>query len=206
MQEVSRARSTKRKPFERNPRLKNPLGKEQIQCESLHPHYVIGFIDGEGSFSVSINRHRTLKSGIEIKPEFEIELRVDDRKILERIAVTIGCGKIYDCSYERYGWYPHAKYKVTSTKDLVQYLFPFLDTYPLQAKKRESYRLFREIVLMVRQKEHLTKIGFEKIQHLRNEMRKFGKKHNHKKNFDPALETARIRENRSSGGVGQDNS
>ena len=29
--------------------------------------YVIGFIDGEGSFSVSINKHPTLKSGIEVK-------------------------------------------------------------------------------------------------------------------------------------------
>jgi hypothetical protein len=203
MQEVSRARSTKRKPFKRNPRLDAPVGKERIHCESLPPQYVVGFIDGEGSFSVSINRHRTLRSGIEIKPEFEIELRADDRTILERIAVTLGCGKIYDCSYERYGWYPHAKYKVTSTKDLARCLFPFLDRYPLQAKKRESYRLFREIVLMLRQKEHLTETGIEKIQHLRNEMRRFGKKHNHQKRFDPAVETARIRENRSSGGVGQ---
>ncbi|MDI6777576.1 MAG: LAGLIDADG family homing endonuclease [Patescibacteria group bacterium] len=201
MQEVSRAHSTKRKPFERNPRLKDPFGKEQIQCKKLNPYYVSGFIDGEGSFSVSINRHKTLKRGVEIKPEFEIELRDDDRKILERIVATIGCGRIYDCSYERYGWHPHAKLKVTSTRDLTEILFPFLDRHPLEAKKADVYKLFKKIVLAMREKEHLTDKGFERIQRLRNKMRKFGKKHNFKKQFDPALETARIRENRSSGGV-----
>jgi hypothetical protein len=180
-----------------------PVGKEQIQCESLDPQYVVGFIDGEGSFSVSINRHQTLRSGIEVKAEFEIELRADDREILERIVMTIGCGIIYDCSYERYGWYPHSKLKVTRMRDLAERLIPFLDRYPLQAKKRESYKRFREIVLLIREKKHLTDEGRERIQHIRNDMRKFSKKHNFKKCFDPALETARIRENRSSGGVGQ---
>jgi hypothetical protein len=178
-----------------------PYGKERIQHKKLDPNYVVGFIDGEGSFSVSINKHRTLKRGIEIKPEFEIELREDDKEILERIVFTIGCGRIYDCSYERYGWRPHVKLKVTSTKEMEEILFPFLDRYPPQAKKQHVYGLFRQIVLMCRRKAHLTDQGFEKIQLLRNEMRSFGKKTNHERHFDSVLETARIRENRSSGGV-----
>ncbi len=192
--EVSRVRSTKRKRFERNFLLFKPIGKEQIQCEPLDPNYVVGFIDGEGSFSVSINRHKTLKSGIEIKAEFEIELRADDRAILERIMMTIGCGRIYDCSYERYGWYPHAKFKIMRTRDLTDRLIPFLDRYPLQAKKRESYKRFREIVSIIRQKKHLTNEGYERIQIIRNEMRKFSKKHDYDPCFSPAMETARIRE------------
>jgi len=75
MSEVCRVRSTNRR---RNLKLLPPVGKEQIQRRPLNPHYVVGFIDGEGSFSVSINHHKTLKSGIEIKPEFEIELRAKE--------------------------------------------------------------------------------------------------------------------------------
>lgn len=78
MSEVSRVHSTPRKPFERNFKLGVPLGKEQIQADKLNPFYIAGFIDGEGSFSVSLGRHKTLKRGIEIRPEFEIELRADD--------------------------------------------------------------------------------------------------------------------------------
>jgi hypothetical protein len=179
--------------------------KGQIQRAALHPQYVVGFIDGEGSFSVSINKNQTLKRGIEVRAEFEIELRADDREVLERIMETIGCGIIYDCSYERYGWFPHTKYKITSTKDMEKYLFPFLDKYPPQAKKKRVYELFREIVLMIRKKEHLADLGFERIQMLRNEMRKLGKKHNFNSKLDTSLETARIRENRPSGGVDNEN-
>src|SRR3990167_1835744 len=178
MQEVSRVRSTKRKPFERNLRLEDPFGKEQIYREKLNPHYVGGFIDGEGSFSVSIGKHKTLKRGFEVRCEFEIELRADDKEILERMCATLQCGKIYDCSYERYGWYPHVKYKITSTIDLEKYLFPFLDCYQLQAKKAKSYKFFREIVLMMRSKKHLTDTGFNKIVKLRDKIRALGKKHN----------------------------
>lgn len=175
MQEVSRARSTK--SLRRNHKLAEPFGKERIHQEKLHPYYVSGFIDGEGSFSVSIGKHKTLSRGIEVRPEFEIELRADDREILERVLVTIGTGKIYDCSYERYGWYPHVKYKITSTKEMETFLFPFLDRYQLQAKKAKTYGYFREIVMMVRRKEHLTDNGFRKVLILRDKIRKLGKKH-----------------------------
>jgi hypothetical protein len=199
IREVCRARSTERRPFERNPALRAPIGKEQIHRPPLPPDYVVGFVDGEGSFSVSINRHRTMQRGVEIKPEFEIELRADDRDILERILVTIGCGRIFDCSYDRYGWYPHVKYKVTSTRDMVEHLFPFFDRHPPQAKKAEVYRLFRTIVLMVRKKEHLSDEGFQQICALRDRMRSLGKK----PKATDTVETARVRENRSPGGVKQ---
>src|SRR3989344_5052558 len=181
MQEVSRVRSTRRyswseKDRRRNPKLQVPYGKEQIHREKLNPHYVAGFIDGEGCFSVSIGKHKTLKRGYEVRPEFEIELRKDDQEVLERIVVTIGAGRIYDCSYERYGWFPHAKYKITSIWEMKEYLFPFLDQYPLQAKKSKSYKYFREIVLMLCDKQHLSDEGFEKIFRLRTELRMLGKK------------------------------
>jgi hypothetical protein len=176
MSEVSRVRSTKSEDARFNPKLELPIGKEQIQRKKLDPQYVAGFIDGEGSFSISIGKHKTLRRGFEIRPEFEIELRKDDQEILERILVTIGIGRIYDCSYERYGWYPHAKYKITSIWDLKEYLFPFFDKHPLQAKKKKSYLLFKQIVLMVCAKKHLSDKGFNKIVKLRDELRALGKK------------------------------
>jgi hypothetical protein len=176
MAEVSRVRSTVRKYFKRNPRLRGPYGKERIRREPLDGAYVAGFIDGEGSFSVSIGKHATLSRGVEVRPEFEIELRADDREILERIVASIGCGRIYDCSYERYGWYPHVKYKVTSTREMEEVLFPFLDRNPLQAKKAKSYALFKGIVLAYRRKEHLTDAGFKKIVRTRDRLRALGKK------------------------------
>ena len=195
MSEVSRAHSTKRKDNRINPKLDLPYGKEQIQKEKLHPQYVCGFIDGEGSFSISIGKHKTLKRGYEVRPEFEIEVRKDDQEVLERILITIGIGRIYDCSYDRYGWYPHVKYKITSIWDMKEFLFPFLDSYPLQAKKAKAYAIFREIVLMVCEKKHLSDAGFGRIVALRDRLRAMGKK------AKTYWETARVRENRLPRGV-----
>ena len=161
----------------------------------LNPYYVIGFIDGEGCFSVSFGRHKTLKRKTEIRAEFSIELRADDKGILERIRQTIGCGKIYNCDYERYGWHPHVKYKIGSIKEIESCLIPFLDRYPLQAKKKEVYQRFRKVIKIMGRKGHLEDGGFKEIQRLRSEMRLFGKKHRR--------ETARVRENRSPSGVRQ---
>lgn len=176
MREVSRVHSTKQNPFQRNPSLKAPFGKERIRQKKLHPQYIAGFIDAEGSFSVSLGKNKTMRRRIEIRPEFEIELRADDQKILERLLITIGCGRIYDCSYDRYGWYPHVKYKITSIKDMEKFLFPFLDKTPLQAKKAKTYKLFREIIMMMLRKEHLTDKGFNRVKRLRDKIRQLGKK------------------------------
>ncbi|MCB9819674.1 LAGLIDADG family homing endonuclease [Candidatus Nomurabacteria bacterium] len=180
IREVSRVRNTKQQPSEkdgrRNYKLQAPFGKEQIRGQKLHPQYIVGFIDGEGSFNVSVSKHKTLKRRLEIRAQFEIELRADDRDILERICLTLGCGRIYDLSYDRYGWYPHIKYKVGSIKDMQTYLIPFFDRYPPQAKKGEVYKLFKEVIKMVSRKEHLTNDGFNKILKLRDQIRSVGKK------------------------------
>lgn len=144
--------------------------------QKLNPHYLAGFIDGEGSFNVSVSKHTTTKSRRDIYTAFSIELRGDDRKLLERIQKTIGCGGIYRYDYPKYKWGPHYKYKIGSAKDLAEKLFPLLDKYPLQAKKKEVYKIFRKIIIMKNRKEHLTDKGFKKILDLRDQMRRLGKK------------------------------
>lgn len=172
LQEVSRAHSTP--PF-----LKKRRWKERTQSlEKLHPQYVVGFVDGEGSFSVSIYRDETMKAKIYVKPEFEIELRADDKHILERIQETLECGIIYECNYERYGWYPHTKFKVTKLDDFTQKVIPFFEKYPLQAKKAEVFRYFKEIIEKKAKGEHLTTKGVREIEKLREKIRVLGKKHN----------------------------
>lgn len=182
-QEVSRAHST-------------PRGKERIQSvKKLHPQYVSGFVDGEGSFWASIYYDKCMRNKIFVRAEFSIELRADDREILERIKETIGCGKLYECKYERYGWYPHIKYKVSRFEEITDKLIPFFERYPLQAKQAKRFDYFRQIVKKKQRGEHLTRRGIEEIVKLQKKIRALGKKHR--------LETARVRENRSPGGVGR---
>ncbi len=168
------------KPFKKSAEAVVPAyQKAQGRAElvKLNPHYIIGFIDGEGCFCVSASKHKTLRRRKEIRPQFEIELRIDDQEILERIQATLGCGNIYTLNYKRYDWAPHVKFKVTRIRDLTEVIIPFIDTFPLQAKKAQVYALWRTVVLMVRNKEHLTPEGYIKILQLRDAMRRFSKKH-----------------------------
>ena len=134
-------------------------------------------MDGEGCFSVSITKHKTLKRRLEVRTKFEMELRADDKKILERIQYSLGCGKLYHIDYKRYGWHPHAKYQISNNKELSEMLIPFIDKYPLQAKKKKVYALFKKVVFMMKNKEHLSDKGFNSILNIRKKLWALSKKH-----------------------------
>jgi len=133
---------------------------------TLTPDYIAGFVDGEGCFSITVN-----KGGREIRLLFEIELREDDREILERIRQTLGCGSLYRLEYKRYKkWRPHVKLKVSNFKDISERLIPFFKANPLQAKKRKDFALFCQVAEMMQDKKHLTASGRKAIIKLRSSL------------------------------------
>ena len=139
----------------------------------LSGDYIAGFVDGEGCFSISISRHKTAKTRLDPRLNFEIELRGDDREILEAIAVYLDCGKVYDLNYERYGWAPHAKLKVSGMKDIFEKIIPFFHQYPLLGKKKYSFELFCQAGEIFREKKHLTYEGIEQLIAIRQRMNKY---------------------------------
>jgi hypothetical protein len=68
-----------------------------------------------------------------------------------------GVGSIYSS-----GSRASLAYKVSSVKDLVSVIKHF-DKYPLITFKLADYLLFKEVVGMIKLKEHLTKDGLDKI-------------------------------------------
>jgi len=137
----------------------------------LNPYYLVGLVDGEGCFSITFNRHKNNK--IEIRLIFEIELREDDKEILNRVRKTLDCGNIYYLNYERYKkWRPHFKYKVSNLKDITQKIIPFFEKYPLQAKKRKSFEVFSKVASLMLTKRHLIPEVILEIKKLKEGFRK----------------------------------
>ncbi|KYH37378.1 MAG: rRNA intron-encoded endonuclease [Candidatus Bathyarchaeota archaeon B24] len=54
--------------------------------------YVSGFIDADGSFSVSIKVQRDVRYGVRIDPVFSVTQR--NREVLEFLRRALGCGRI----------------------------------------------------------------------------------------------------------------
>lgn len=133
----------------------------------LDPNYISGFVDGEGCFSITFNKKKNTRR-VEVRLIFEIELREDDKEILERIRNSLGCGNIYHLKYERYkNWNPHYKYKVSNFKDIYSKVVPFFKKHPLQAKKKYSFEVFCQAAELIKDKKHLTKEGVEEIRKIK---------------------------------------
>lgn len=123
----------------------------------LHPYFLTGLIDGEGSFIIRMNNTTERRSGWSIQPIFQLRVHNKDAEILELIKDFFFAGKIYNL-----GSSSILAYKITSIKDMAT-MIDHLDKYPLITNKLADYILFKEVVGMMILKEHLTSEGLEKI-------------------------------------------
>src|SRR5918992_3682210 len=118
--------------------------------QTVTPEHVAGLVVGEGCFYAESGRDKKYRSGWRIRPAFCIEMRHDDREVLEYVRDHLGCGAIYDLDFGRYrgyeskGWKPHVKYRVSNLADLHGKVVPFFRSRALFGRKRRAFELFSE--------------------------------------------------------------
>ena len=123
--------------------------------------YLAGFTDGEGSFNVStINRNKDFKTGWKISLSFNISQR--DETVLQLFKKNLQCGSFR----KRADGVTY--YEVRRIDELQSIVIPFFERFQLKsAAKRKQFEVFREIVGLVAEKQHLTTDGIKKIFALR---------------------------------------
>ena len=160
----------------------NPSGADNQQGrprESLTPEYISGFADGEGCFSVSIYPHPTVRYGAryQIAPCFQVYQERANVEILEKLRRYFGCGSITSKG-------PNSNvmtYSVHSRRMLETVVIPFFDEHPLVSNKHHDYLRFRQVVLLMQRKEHLTRDGFCRIVELAFSMNQRSKQRKYRK-------------------------
>jgi len=120
--------------------------------------YITGFVDGEGSFTVSFNRRAKLKTKIEVRPSFSISQPKRNLRILQRIQRHFGVGGIRFSKRDQ-----NYRYEVRSIDDLVRVIIPHFEKYPLQTTKKQEFELFKEICRLVHSKHHLNQDYLRRI-------------------------------------------
>lgn len=125
--------------------------------------WVVGFVDGEGCFSVSVFKNKTTKSGWQIFPEFVVTQSEKSLLSLQLIKEFFGCGKIY--INHRYDNHKENLYRycVRNLKDLREKIIPFFESNPLKSAKINDFEVFKKTVLLMSNKEHLNSEGFNKV-------------------------------------------
>jgi len=152
-------------------------------------YYVAGFVDGEGTFNVSFTKQKYAynKQGFKwlIHVCFQVYQHQNHRDILELLKDRVfHTGRIYRKS-SPYNVYT---FTIDNPRNLSEKIIPFFDKYKLIVKDKD-FQLFKKVVNLILQKEHLREEGFKKILDIAFEMNDSGKQRKYSKEY--ILKTAK---------------
>lgn len=130
----------------------------------LEPQWIVGFVDGEGCFHVSINPHKEMTTGFQVLPEFTVVQHKRDVQVLYALKEYFGCGVVRTNHGDRMA------YRVRGIDHLLQIIIPFFMKHSLKTKKNVEFKKFRQVLLLMEQEKHLTHDGIEEIRQITSQM------------------------------------
>ena len=124
--------------------------------------YIAGFVDGEGSFHVAVQKSKNVRLGWQVIPEFHVSQNRERTVTLEIIQ------KVLDCGYIK----PNHRTKATDRtnvlvvrnhQDLKEKVIPFFRRYKLLSSKNDDFEKFAGIVESMDRGKHLELEGLRRI-------------------------------------------
>jgi hypothetical protein len=129
----------------------------------LDPNWVVGFVDGEGCFSVSILKNMTTTSGYQIFPEFVVTQGAKSLSVLEDLQQFFNCGKIHVNHRKDNHKEDLYRYCVRSIRDISLKIVPFFDQNQLRTAKYQDFLVFRQVMEVIAQRKHIVTAGVDEI-------------------------------------------
>ena len=142
-------------------------------------YYLSGFVDGEGSFNVSLKPHKSMRFGWVVDPVFQVYQHKKNVKILELFRDFFKCGTIKPKS-------PTSNtlvFIVDNRRTIEEKIIPFFDKYKILSSKYKDYLKFKEIIIRMKRKEHLTLDGLKEIVRIACSMNEQGKQRKYSLDF-----------------------
>ncbi len=130
----------------------------------LTAQWITGFVDGEGCFHISVNPQPEMTTHYQVLPEFTVVQHKRDVQILFALKSFFKCGVV------RVNHGDRMAYRVRSLSHLSQIIIPFFMKHSLKTKKRVDFEKFRDVILMMEKKEHLTTEGLAVIRKIISDM------------------------------------
>ena len=106
----------------------------QLNPASVEPWFITGFVDGEGTFSVSLAKNSNSRLGWRILVNFSINLQKKDEKLLKLIQLYFGGGRIYKGSKDS-----SIVFKIFDIEKIIKTVIPHFDKFPLQTQKKADF-------------------------------------------------------------------
>ena len=134
----------------------------------LTADWVCGFVDGEGTFWISIEPKSKMKLGRQARIGFKITQGRKNLQILYDIKDMFGVGTVKPQTTNRSVW----EYRVSNFDAMCTKIIPFFERHPLYTYKRFDFLRVRSASLLMIRKLLLTAAGLERIVKMREKMNK----------------------------------
>ncbi|MBI3335151.1 MAG: LAGLIDADG family homing endonuclease [Candidatus Portnoybacteria bacterium] len=140
----------------------------------LNPDYIVGLVDGEGSFTVYVRNPSSTKKTVrrvKVEPRFYLKLIEKDKNILYKLKEFFACGNVYFQKDTRLNHQNCYRYEVANRNDLRKIIIPFFRRHRLQLdSKRKDFKIFCEMMERIERGEHLTNPGLSNLYQLKKQM------------------------------------
>jgi len=140
----------------------------------LNSNYIIGLVDGEGSFTVYIRNpkeNKSVKRRAKAEPRFYLKLVEKDKKILYELKNFFGCGNVYFQKDKRKNHQNCYRYEVANRKDIRNVIIPFFKKHkPKIYSKQKDFKIFCKIVNLIEKGRHLEDKGLEELYKIKQKM------------------------------------
>ena len=124
-------------------------------------YFLAGFVEGEGSFNVSLRKKPDYKVGWQVVMSFNVSQK--DPTILRILKDTLSCGIIKVRKLDNL----HS-YDVTNPTDLIEKVIPYFKRYPvLSDSKIKNFAIFCKIANLMEKGRHRDINGLKEILELR---------------------------------------
>lgn len=149
-------------------------GNQQGRLGQDLAHYICGFVDGEGSFHVAVQKNPTTTYKWQLIPEFHVSQHQRNVSVLNLIQSSFGCGYVkpnHHNSERDVTWV----FVVRSRTDLINKIIPFFEKFPLRTSKQEEFKKFSSIVMGLENGKHKEKSGLIELLKLAFSMNREGR-------------------------------
>jgi hypothetical protein len=141
----------------------NPCGAGNQQERPGLEQWVVGFVDGEGCFSISVVRNHGCRLGWQVQHEFSVTQAASSRPALELLIGVFGCGYLIEQQRNDNHREPLMRFSVKRRSDLVERVVPFFEEHPLITAKQLDFERFATVLRWMEHGEHLSEEGLRRI-------------------------------------------
>lgn len=147
---------------------------DNMKEEDKIGYFIAGFVEGEGSFGISLNNRPDLKLQYEVRPTFCVAQTNASRNIIELIQKTLGLQETIKI---------HTRFNhlcglmCQNKKHLYERVVPFFEKYQLMGEKKKNFDIWKQAV-KIKYQGIKTREDLDRVLALRRQINPKGKKRN----------------------------